>query len=343
MKWFDRLFRMPPAQQVARDVPAAEIGTKPARYPNAFLLPKGGGAELFDPALKHHDNAYREGEPPIADVDGRARWYAARRQILEFALRRISESPCRDHLVLRGSATLSAWLGDQARRPGDLDWVVVPFEWSSNSAKAQWLLREVIAAIETGGSRVGEIAIDTTHVARDDIWTYERAEGRRLTFSWAAPGLPPGKLQCDFVFGEALWVPSQILDLPASDGRAINVLAATPEQSLAWKMLWLLNDWYPQGKDLYDAVLLAERCTLSLPLLDCLVSALREEHGSADLEDRVSRLTTQSAACFGHLDWAAFVAEYPGVDPDLVAWGRRFVDAVAPVLAHARRADDSSG
>lgn len=43
--------------------------------------------------------------------------------------------------------------------------------------------------------------------------------------------------------------------------------AAARELSLAWKPMWLVGDLYPQGKDLYDAVLLAERHRLPNALL----------------------------------------------------------------------------
>ena len=37
--------------------------------------------------------------------------------------------------------------------------------------------------------------------------------------------------------------------------------------ALAWKLLWLATDTYPQGKDLYDAVLLAEHTTVDQSLV----------------------------------------------------------------------------
>jgi hypothetical protein len=41
-------------------------------------------------------------------------------------LRLISTSPWNDHLVLRGSLLLKAWLGGAARDPGDIDFTVIP-------------------------------------------------------------------------------------------------------------------------------------------------------------------------------------------------------------------------
>jgi hypothetical protein len=40
--------------------------------------------------------------------------------------------------------------------------------------------------------------------------------------------------------------------------------------SLAWKLLWLHSDMHPRGKDLCNAMLLAEATTLPLPLLEAV-------------------------------------------------------------------------
>lgn len=64
----------------------------------------------------------------------------------------------------------------------------------------------------------------------------------------------------------------------SGDGPAALVLAVTPELSLAWKVQWLITDMYPQAKDLYDAVLLAERTPLR-----CLALARFETGADAAL------------------------------------------------------------
>jgi hypothetical protein len=47
----------------------------------------------------------------------------AHRAALDHVLTLIAESPLADWLVLRGSMTMPAWVGDAARPPGDLDWI----------------------------------------------------------------------------------------------------------------------------------------------------------------------------------------------------------------------------
>ncbi|MEY2232507.1 MULTISPECIES: hypothetical protein [Streptomyces] len=59
---------------------------------------------------------------------------------------------------------------------------------------------------------------------------------------------PDGHVQLDFVFDERLPVPPE----PAGPACGAVVLAATPALSPAWKVLWLISDRHPQGKDLYD-------------------------------------------------------------------------------------------
>src|SRR6185503_14258157 len=91
----------------------------------------------------------------------------------------------------------------------------------------------------------------------DDIWTYDRVPGRRLLLPWKADDLS-GWVQLDFVFHEHLPVAPEPAAVPAAGRPSALLLAATPELSLAWKIMWLVTDAHPQGKDLYDAVLPAE-------------------------------------------------------------------------------------
>src|SRR5262245_2386764 len=78
---------------------------------------------------------------------------------------------------------------------------------------------------------------------------------RRIVFPWCARGLSGGSVPVDVVFRETLAEPAdKSTTLPATDGGCISVRAAGPAQSLAWKLAWLATDWYPQGKDVYDAV-----------------------------------------------------------------------------------------
>lgn len=315
-RWLGGRDRGPQPAQVAASGPACAPPGPPReiRYPASTQLSGGGRPDLFDPALKHHTDAFRTGDPSFANAEDRRRWYAARASVQAQMLRLIAESPWRDRLVLRGSVLLHAYLGERARAPGDIDWVVLPAELKADEPAARAMLQE-LAALLTQRRTVGPVRIHFDRIAHDDIWTYERAEGRRMTIVWSLDGLPEGQAQFDFVFNEALPQPPVPVEIPLTEGEPVCLLGASAELSLAWKLVWLQTDMWPQGKDLYDAVLLAERCNMPLRLF---VDAIRSNPDyRAWGEDALPEIADW------RIDWANFRAEYPWVDGDLEHWKRR--------------------
>lgn len=301
-------------------------------FPGTYLPAAHGGQvrqpPIFDPALKQFVHAFRAGEPVFADEETGRRWRWARRTVIDHLVRVVAGSPWCENLVLRGSLLLEAWIGEQARDPGDLDWVVVPQSVTLESPLTAAMFKGLIAAV-AGAPRVsGTVTLDAGDIAVDDIWTYERAPGRRLLFTWHAEDLPQGTVQLDFVFDERLPAPPEPALIPcAGGGDPTLVQAATPELSLAWKLLWLATDMYPQGKDLYDAVLLAERFTLPPELLRQVLSLSQE-------------LTEREVAEFGpdairalDVDWPEFQGEYPQVEGEASAWTERLARALAPTFS----------
>ncbi|MER5640416.1 nucleotidyl transferase AbiEii/AbiGii toxin family protein [Kitasatospora sp. NPDC002227] len=290
--------------------------------------PRAEQAKIFDPALKQYANAFRPADPSFADPDLSAAWYAARRRAMDLVLAAIAGSPWREALVLRGSVVLRAWYGEAAREPGDLDFVVVPREWGVTEPRTGAMLDGIAAAAE---ARSGDgIGFTAARAVTGEIWTYERVPGRRLVLPWAAEGLPGGAAQLDFVFNEPLPVPAEpVLVAP---GARLN--AATRELSLAWKLLWLVTDSYPQGKDLYDAVLLAESAPLRYGVLrDAFLpgEAYYAEHPVrpetlTGLEPEVGR------------DWEYFEREYPKLATDPQSMLRRLAAALAPTFAEVEPA-----
>jgi hypothetical protein len=102
--------------------------------------------------------------------------------------------------------------------------------------------------------------------------------------------------------------------IPRMDGGQSVLLAASPALSLRWKLNWLVEDTeragVSRGKDLYDAVLLAE-----LPGLP----------GSGRVGRSLSREELDSV----RIDWDAFLAECPQVrGTTLVQWKRRLAEAL---------------
>jgi Nucleotidyl transferase AbiEii toxin, Type IV TA system len=283
------------SEDQARSAPAGLDG-----YPSTYQpLPDDEGvlqSAAFDPALKQFSHAYRAGEPLFADREAGRRWRTARREALTGLLDVIATSAWADHLILRGSVPLRMWLGDAAREPGDLDFVVLPS--TMDLMDAEGMLRDIVAAADRAGLRTHGVAVE-------DIWTYERAPGRRIVL--------PGRVQVDFVFHEYLPIPPIRLAVGNAE-----ILTAPPELALAWKVLWLETDSYPQGKDLYDAVLLAEHTP---PALDLIREVLREQGIDGFGAPSVLRW---------NVDWDNFLDEYPGLadETDVTHWQHRLARAL---------------
>ncbi|MEV6306573.1 nucleotidyl transferase AbiEii/AbiGii toxin family protein [Actinoplanes sp. NPDC051861] len=265
----------------------------------------------FDPALKQHAHAYTAGEPVFENAVAGQHWRDARRAAMRHLLTVIAGTRWAEYLALRGSVTMASWVGDAAREPGDLDFVVMPATMSAESADAKALLAEIVGAVlETPGAGLRPEA--TVH---EEIWTYERAEGRRLVIPFSVPGVPDGTVQIDLVFGEDLPIPPEPVEVLGQV-----VWAATAELSLAWKLQWLATDSYPQGKDLYDAVLLAEYTTVDLGLVRDLI---REELGH-----QADRFDAEAVLAWEGIDWANFADVYPGVGGTAEEWQRRLAVAL---------------
>jgi hypothetical protein len=309
----------------------------PATYQPSARNDRVEQRAAFDPALKHYPHAYRAGEPVLHGADA-ARWHAARHDAMVHLLRLITEAPWGDRLVLRGSLPLRVWFGAAARHPGDLDFVVRPPSIPADGPAAAEILGGLVQAVlaSPGPGLQGHA------VTADDIWTYERAEGRRLVFPVVTTGVPDATVQVDVVFGEELPldpVPLVMLPLDAP------IAAAPPALALAWKLQWLATDSYPQGKDLYDAALLAEHTPVPLPLVRAL---LRPE-----LADEADEFTAASVLTWT-TDWANFRDEYPWVGPDQTQYLHRLAralerssrstrSAAARRRRTDRRADQSGG
>ena len=282
---------------------------------------------VFDPSTKQHMVAMRASEPQFADAAQGARWYAARRAATAAVLRAVADSEFADRLMLRGSILLKTWFGDEAREPGDLDFIVEADGWDPYGPETERLFAAV-----TGGavaaSREGVALIDAAGALTGGIWTYDRVPGRRLVLPWRADDCPGGSVQLDFVFGEPIPDPPQPTPISLDGGSPVALRAATPALSLAWKLLWLVTDSYPQGKDLYDAVLLAESTELSY-------ATLQEVFRLAEVpyEGKAETLKALRDAV-GRVDWEPFQIDYrQWWGADMTAFGQRLLTAIEPAFA----------
>ncbi|WP_037675836.1 nucleotidyl transferase AbiEii/AbiGii toxin family protein [Streptomyces griseus] len=281
---------------------------------------------VFDPALKHRRNAYRATDPAFADPTRGDAWRAARRRALDLVLAAVAGSEWVESLVLRGSVLMSAWFGEAAREPGDLDFVVVPQDWNIDEPQTERMLAGIAEAAQALADARGQgIRISAAGAVAEDIWTYERVPGRRMVLPWDAPGLPGGHVQLDFVFNEPL--PAEPVPVEVAGGAVVH--GATPELSLAWKLMWLINDMHGQGKDLYDAVLLAERH----PLPHALLHEVFRISGEWPYPYRQSVLLEDVVEGVGFVEWDHFVTEYPQFADAEQEFVERLVRAVTPSFA----------
>jgi hypothetical protein len=317
----DDIARLPGLTDAAGMV-AAPIGDG---FPTTYRAAANDGVlrkQIFDPALKQFGRAFRPGDPEFLDAESTRRRSELRRRVTDHVLRRVAESAAGEHLILRGSRLLRAWFRDAAREPGDLDYVIDPPAVGLTDIQATRLFEDILTAVFAPPLPAG-VELRPDAVAIDDIWTYERAPGRRIVFPWRAAGLPGGAVQVDVVFGENLAGPARRILVPAADGGCVSVRAAGPAQSLAWKLLWLSTDSYPQGKDLYDAVLLAERFALPRSVMERTF----EQVGS-----NWALSATPADILAWPIDWINFQVEYAWVDGDTNGWKSRLVRALAPTF-----------
>lgn len=278
----------------------------PAAYADEPLRP-----DVFDPALKHYPRAFVKGPPRDRAIARELE--TAHAQLLRRAVLAIAQSVS-DLVVLRGSIALAAWFPGRARRPHDIDLVVRDPTCTPGDHHAHHLVSALREAVQFA-LEAADIDLKRDEIALDEIWTYERAEGRRLSFPWTFTGAVRDVIQVDLVFSEPLHdepalEPWEAHDTSLESGYrdpppARSLWFASRAESLAWKLLWLQSDMYPQGKDLYDAVLLAEHSQLPLELARRVFAAKGEPWRD------LAFLQQQAADWSRALEWESFAREYP--------------------------------
>lgn len=309
--------------------PLSDAERAELRLPRTFRTVTDPGATqqlVFDPPTKQSARSFRAGESRFSDAEQAASWQQARRAAIITVLTAISGSPWAQNLVLRGSVLLKAWIGAVAREPGDLDFLVIPMSWSIEEDRTRRMLTGIAAGAQQACSG-SPVAIDAGRTSVEGIWTYDRVPGLRMMLPWTADGGHCGDLQLDFVFNEHLPADPEPTEVSLSDdGPRAQVLAVTPELSLAWKVQWLITDMYPRAKDLYDAVLLAERTPLSYELL-------REVMTAADPAYQRVQVTLADITGLDRIDFDAFRVDYPDLRTDEQNLIQRLAATLEPTFA----------
>lgn len=302
--------------------------------PNLNSDPRMERSQVFDPALRHFSRrAFKLGEPIFQDMEIANRWFEARTQVIETILQVIRDSQWHEQMILRGSLLLKGMLGDVAREPADIDWVFR----QDGTESIDWLFNKLISELTQmiACFPIDNIKIDTTKIVIDNIWIYSRAEGRRILFPWQVEGLPMGTLQMDVVFGERLFADPILTPIPTLSGDDILIWSASKELSLAWKIRWLETDVYPQGKDLYDATLLAEQTSLPFELLrEVLESDENWNMDAKNIENFSWRSGYPWVSELKELEWDNFKLEYPWIEGTMEDWHNRLRLALAPIFSN---------
>jgi len=274
-----------------------------------------------------------------------ADWVTARREAFDHVLAAIAESPWSPRLVLRGSMLAKAWFGVWAREPGDLDFVVHHRRQRADEPSAEEMFHDIVSDAAAMSRRPGSSVFIDRRIWQEDIgddYRYGGLPGTRLLLPWHGRG-HVGTVQIDVAVDEPLHDPPELTPIPRSSlpGPPVMLRAATLRQSLAWKIAWLVADAQleedeqddddgtpgPLGKDLYDAVLLAERCRLPGDFLDrtlrsCRLNSLVALGAPLDL----------ILAVANDVDWHAFAGEHPLLSGAHEQFVWRLVVALAPTF-----------
>ena len=219
--------------------------------------------------------------------------------------------------------------------PEGLHWIPDLIEY-----EPRFLREELVELLRENPNVAKGILFDADNIRESDDWlysyTYGGGTGVRLLVPWQADGLEPGLLRLDFAGDESLIDPPVWTSVPRADGsRPTLVRAASRESSLAWKLLWLYADANAdanvdvaaasgsgaQGKDLYDAVLLAEseRTRLTPQLFNRI---LRRSSRDAAGEFQVSAIRVSEE------EWAGFQLTHPSAQGSAAEWLDRLTRAL---------------
>lgn len=210
--------------------------------------------------------------------------------------------------------------------PEELRWML-PEDYEPPTFLAD--LIETVRANPAAGVRLDADGIRSEGGA-DYEYEYN-SPGERLVIPWRAmDSEAEGEVQLDFAMAETLPDAPIWSAIPRGDaGPPTPVVTVSRELSLAWKLLWLHEDSGSEdgaaGKDLYDAVLLAES---------------PDTHLSASLLDAVLGYRSNGFTLRGigewDVRWDAFRHTHDWVEGDRAAWTDRLVRALTPVMTVRR-------
>ncbi|MEV0033001.1 nucleotidyl transferase AbiEii/AbiGii toxin family protein [Nocardia sp. NPDC050793] len=295
---------------------------------------------------------------PFCDWTTDEGWLAGRRAVIDHILAAVAEYEWSHCLALRGSMLMRTWFGDRAREPGDLDFLVLHERLPIGEVLTDELPVDVARRAAARSRAPGSTVRIDSKVDSEETWYWSHGafgrgwapgmSGWRIVLSWRGNG-HVGTVQVNFVTDEVICEAPRRTDVSrlGPPEASVPLHAFGREISLAWKVLWLAADAHrdgsPRATDLYDAVLLAEQCTLTRELLERAAAAAPPESDVYDydydedagrIEPSYPTLDSMVHAA-NDVDWTEFAIARPHlIDAhDEYVW--RFAIAVAPVVDDA--------
>jgi len=196
----------------------------------------------------------------LATLRGEPLHALQRLHTLEGVLRRVSQLPDRETLVLRGSLMTRLWAQPARRTADDVDFVTT-FAFDRN--RAVELLRTALA-LPDGDDGVC-FSVDLLHSAA--TWVETPFPGIRVTVP-ACVGEVCHEVQIDLGFADPLVPAAEWLEYPALRPEwNTTVRACRPELGCAWKIHGLFEQRNWRKKDLYDISLILGHRPLDLAVL----------------------------------------------------------------------------
>jgi Nucleotidyl transferase AbiEii toxin, Type IV TA system len=242
-------------------------------------------------------------------------------ELLNGWLRRAIKHPAASKMVLRGSILTLALCGKHARKPQDVDYLLL--EQPFNAQTTEKLALEI--------SRIPDQSTDLMLESSKIIWADTPYPGLRVNLIGRVNDFELQTLQVDFACDDPLSMLPRMLEIEGV-GR---ILTCAPETLFAWKLHGLVEfgrgRWKP--KDLFDLELLLS--TLKFDQTE-LVKAIELAFVSratkiTELDDFRTRETWGCSSRSGRTKWHSFQIKY-GQDLDFLKTRDRVRNAVNTIL-----------
>ena len=254
--------------------------------------------------------------------------------VLERFLYRLSRSPHRDRLVLKGGMLLAAF---HERRPtGDVG--LLARATPNNVDSIAQLVREVIAATDVDDGVVYELEQLHSQVIREG----ETYAGVRVVVP-ARVARANHPLRVDINVGDPITPKPIELDYPALLGSSFRVVSYPLVSVLAEKIVTMIDrgDATTRERDFADVLLITTRHNIDAGQLSSAISATAAHRGS-DIQPLTQILIDLAAERQNYLQRSGLTPTLPSIYEQAIADVARFAD---PVLAGSVQSGrwDSSG